>query len=339
MNRVDVTQLGDSRMREYSISVITPCYNGARYLGETIESALAQTQPPLEVIVVDDGSTDDSAAIAESFGPPVRVIRQSNQGESVARNRGIAEARGTHLLFLDADDLLHTEALQVLSSALGAEADAVARMGCAVFHDDPDRPYQTRQATADAFFPDIIRGNLGPPHTWLVPTAIAKRVGGFRSDLQIYEDWEFWCRVGLTGAQIKNVDLIGASYRRHPNSQLADARTELTALGHVRVLEALTAGLLPRDDMIQLHGEALFWQLWVALHRARSVGVAWHELTVLSDALAVLASRGPQTVKKSRYAQMIRMLGVRCSESLRALVSRPAANHRTSNAGRTSLIV
>jgi glycosyltransferase involved in cell wall biosynthesis len=66
-----------------SVSVVIPCYNGARFLRETVASVLSQTAPVLEVLVVDDGSTDDSVAVAESFGDPVRVIRQANQGESV----------------------------------------------------------------------------------------------------------------------------------------------------------------------------------------------------------------------------------------------------------------
>lgn len=91
-------------MPHSTVSVVIPCYNGASYLRSTLESALGQTHSPLEIIVIDDGSTDNSAAIAESFGCPVRVIRQSNQGESVARNRGIDEARGDWIAFLDADD-------------------------------------------------------------------------------------------------------------------------------------------------------------------------------------------------------------------------------------------
>jgi glycosyltransferase involved in cell wall biosynthesis len=88
-----------------SISVVIPCYNAAHFLRATIESILRQTRPATEVIVVDDGSTDDSARIAASFGPPVRVIRQRNQGESAARNRGIEAATGDWVAFLDADDL------------------------------------------------------------------------------------------------------------------------------------------------------------------------------------------------------------------------------------------
>src|SRR5262245_48814013 len=93
-------------LRAPSISIVVPCYNGALYLRETLESALAQTVPPLEVIVVDDGSTDDSVAIARSFGNAVRVVCQQNKGVSAARNNGIQHATGDYIMFLDGDDLL-----------------------------------------------------------------------------------------------------------------------------------------------------------------------------------------------------------------------------------------
>jgi glycosyltransferase involved in cell wall biosynthesis len=91
-------------INEPKVSVVIPCYNGAPFLREALASVLAQTRSVLEVTVVDDGSTDDSAEIAASFGSPVRVIRQSNCGESVARNRGVRESRGDWIAFLDADD-------------------------------------------------------------------------------------------------------------------------------------------------------------------------------------------------------------------------------------------
>lgn len=88
-----------------TISVVIPCYNAEAFIEETIRSALNQTTPPGEILVINDGSTDDSAAIAASISPKVRVISQENQGESVARNRGFEEAKGDWIAFLDADDL------------------------------------------------------------------------------------------------------------------------------------------------------------------------------------------------------------------------------------------
>jgi glycosyltransferase involved in cell wall biosynthesis len=95
-----------------AVSVVIPCYNGARFLRETLASVARQTSPAAEVIVVDDGSTDDSGAIAESFAPLVRVVRQPNRGESAARNRGIDLAAGDWVALLDADDVWEPQKLQ-----------------------------------------------------------------------------------------------------------------------------------------------------------------------------------------------------------------------------------
>jgi len=87
------------------ISVIVPVWNGARFLAESLDSILAQQHRPLEILVVDDGSEDDSASIAERYGEPVRVLRQSHRGPAAARNTGITAARGELLAFNDCDDL------------------------------------------------------------------------------------------------------------------------------------------------------------------------------------------------------------------------------------------
>jgi len=94
------------------VSVIIPVYNGARYLREALESVFAQTYRPIEVIVVDDGSIDDSGVIAQSF-PEVHYIHQANQGVAAARNNGIEAARGEYFAFLDQDDLWMPEKLKV----------------------------------------------------------------------------------------------------------------------------------------------------------------------------------------------------------------------------------
>jgi glycosyltransferase involved in cell wall biosynthesis len=94
------------------ISCIVPVYNCERYLGETLDSVLAQTYEPLEIIVVDDGSTDQTAAIAARYAPRVHYLWEPNAGEAAARNRGLSAARGDFVAFVDADDLWHPDKLQ-----------------------------------------------------------------------------------------------------------------------------------------------------------------------------------------------------------------------------------
>ena len=89
------------------VSIVIPCYNAERYVGEAIESALDQTYPHKEVIVIDDGSTDSSLEVIRSFGNHLRWETAPNRGGSAARNRGLELARGELIQFLDADDLLH----------------------------------------------------------------------------------------------------------------------------------------------------------------------------------------------------------------------------------------
>ena len=117
---------GSAEIPPVSLSVVIPCRNGARFLAQTLRAALNQTRPPDEIVVVDDGSTDASRAIAEAFGPPVRVLSGPAEGAAVARNAGAAAATGDLLMFLDADDLLTPPTLAALAAALAGQGRAVA---------------------------------------------------------------------------------------------------------------------------------------------------------------------------------------------------------------------
>ncbi len=108
-------------MTRAAVSAIVPVYEGERYLADAIRSILDQARPPDEVIVIDDGSTDGSAAIAEGFGPPVRCERRPHGGIGAARTAGLALARGERIAFLDADDLWLPEKLDRQGAALDAE--------------------------------------------------------------------------------------------------------------------------------------------------------------------------------------------------------------------------
>src|SRR2546425_8625651 len=99
--------MGESEL----VSCIVPVFNGEHYLREALESILQQTYRPLEIIVIDDGSTDNSAVVVASYGEQIIYLRQVNSGPAAARNRGLQEARGEFIAFLDQDDLWHPEKL------------------------------------------------------------------------------------------------------------------------------------------------------------------------------------------------------------------------------------
>ena len=157
----------------YEISVVIPVRDGAAYLREALESVLAQTDPPCEIVVVDDGSTDGSATLAEGMGPHVRVVRQPPSGAGPARNRGVAEATSPWIAFLDADDRWRPEKLRVQAAALAADPSAVASIGsvrqffCPVLG-RTDRPS-----------PEVLRGAI--PSALLVRRDVFLATGGFPS--------------------------------------------------------------------------------------------------------------------------------------------------------------
>jgi glycosyltransferase involved in cell wall biosynthesis len=300
-----------------TVSVITPCYNGARYLEETLRSAIQQTRPPTEIIVIDDGSTDDSAAIAERLGPPVRVIRQTNHGESVARNRGLAEARGSHVLFLDADDVLAPDALRHLAGALDSRAGAVAIMGSAFFTSDPDAIQPTPTPEHDKFYPGIIQSNFGPPHCWLAPLGVIRGAGGFCETLQWFEDWDLWWRVGLQEPQLISVPYIGARYRQHATSQLATVSAANRTRGHVALIDRMADAFLESPRLMEKYGDDLFWCMWTALARAHAAGVKWSELRSLSSHLRAVSRRTGGRAGRSTTGRLVRTLGARAAFTLR----------------------
>jgi glycosyltransferase involved in cell wall biosynthesis len=304
-----------------SISVLICCYNGERFLAETLESVLAQTLKPAEVIVIDDGSTDRSAEIAESFGLPVRVIRQANQGLPASRNVAIAAAQGEYLFFIDADDTIHPTALERLRHTLVGKRDTVAIMGFRPFRENLDESLGEMTFEFDSFFPAIIGGNFGPQHNRLIPRELALRAGCFDPTMYLFEDWLFWCRVALCSAKLSPVPFVGAYYRRHDNT-MSDTAPPIAAIrGHVRVMTELGAGMLRRPELLEQHGLRLFWSVWTAFHRGQRSGMSPEELEPLVQHLDRIVRDGPKEVRKLKFARLIRLLGARWADRVRSFVS------------------
>lgn len=191
-------------------SVIIPTYNSAAWVGDAIESVLRQTAAPREVIVVDDGSADDTAAVVRRMGPLARYVRQDNAGPAAARNRGASLARGDWLAFLDADDLWLPEKLERQLAA--AERDAADAAFCAMIQHGPAGQRLVRYAGGTArcdLLPAMMRTNVlsGGGSTLLVRRRTFTALGGFDGSVGGSEDRDLFIRL---------VDQYPIAYVREP---------------------------------------------------------------------------------------------------------------------------
>lgn len=195
-------------MREL-VSIVIANYNYARFLPEAIDSALAQTHPAVEVIVIDDGSRDDSLAVASGFD--VTVLAQENQGVCAARNNAAAVAHGEYILFLDADDMLYPDSVaRLLARLKSAPPDAGYAYGQMEYFDTRTGLFASREFDTRA---------LAKDNYICVTTLIRKeafdRVGGFDRGFTLREDWELYVRLlhaGYRGAFLPEPIL---RYRKH----------------------------------------------------------------------------------------------------------------------------
>jgi len=219
------------------VSVIIPTYNSARYLGEAVDSVLEQSYKDIEVLVIDDGSTDETESVMSKYGPPVRYIRQKNGGVSVARNRGIEESVGRYIAFLDADDTWLSNKLERQISALKANdgyrfcySDFIP-----VTQDLKPLVVERLDPQGKALDDLLLRGNVvGSICTVLCERSLFDSVGGFDSSLSQCADWDMWVRLaGMTNFLYLKDRLV--TYRKHDTNMSGNAR--LLELDSIRVLE------------------------------------------------------------------------------------------------------
>ncbi|HXA18216.1 MAG TPA: glycosyltransferase family A protein [Thermoanaerobaculia bacterium] len=183
-----------------TISVIIPTYNYGRFLCDAIDSALAQTCPALEVIVVDDGSTDDTPRILADYGGRIRVIHQKNLGVSAARNAGITAARGEYLSFLDSDDIWRPRKLECDVARLAADPTlGMVHCGAETF-DNSGRTLSISLTGLEGWIAlDLLRLDreviAAPGSNVTVRRAAAEEAGGYDPGLQQAEDWDFCYRI------------------------------------------------------------------------------------------------------------------------------------------------
>jgi glycosyltransferase involved in cell wall biosynthesis len=192
------------------VSVVIPVFNGERFLREAVQSVLAQKFSPIEIIIVDDGSTDGTAAVARSFPETVRYLHQTNQGPAAARNRGIEHAQGSLIAFADADDLWPVDKLELQVPYLIRDRTIEIVMG---------RVQQVLllgtvdgQTQAEEFGEAAFSVNLGSA---IIRKSVFERVGLFDETMRYSEDVDWFMRAREGSAAIMTIDAVTLFYRQH----------------------------------------------------------------------------------------------------------------------------
>ena len=209
------------------VSIVIPCYNAKRFLAETLQSALAQTYPHIEIIVVDDGSTDGTTELIRAYADRVKAEFGPNRGASAARNRGTALATGAYIQYLDADDLLAPEAIELRLSALHGSGADVAYSDWQRFETGSEESRRFGEIVArrmEDISPDsevaCATGFWAPPAALLYRRRIVDAIGSWNERLPIIQDARFLFDAARHRARFVRVPGVTAYYR-HASASLS----------------------------------------------------------------------------------------------------------------------
>ncbi|BAZ01855.1 putative glycosyl transferase [Tolypothrix tenuis PCC 7101] len=209
-------------MPDSLVSILIPCYNAEDWIAETLESILAQTWTQKEIIVVDDSSSDKSLEIAKSFTSPlIKIISQEKRGASAARNRAFQEAQGDYIQYLDADDLLAPDKIELQMQVLLREENTnyIVAGEWARFYSLPTEanfiaePVWNDLSPLDWLICSWTGGGMMPLHAWLTPRAIAEAAGSWNDSLSLNDDGEYFFRVVLASKGVKFCSGAKSYYR------------------------------------------------------------------------------------------------------------------------------
>jgi glycosyltransferase involved in cell wall biosynthesis len=211
------------------VSIIIPALNAAPWIGETLKSCIDQTWENLEVIVVDNGSTDETQDIVRSMAPAgIKLYECAQPGASAARNVGTARSVGTYIQYLDADDILAPSKIEIqVSRLLECEKDAVASGPWVRFEKDPSERKVSPEAVWQDLEPDdfLIQswsgGIMMPIFSWLTPRSVIDRAGAWDESLTVNDDGEFFTRAVLQSSHIRFCPDAMGYYRTAPVASLS----------------------------------------------------------------------------------------------------------------------
>lgn len=238
------------------VSIIIPAFNAEKTIAATLQNALKQSWPCVEIIVVDDGSSDRTLEIAKGFeSDRLFMHRQPNSGAAAARNKGLSRSKGAFIQFLDADDLLDPGKIALQMACLQEEPGCVATGSWGRFKDDPEEAAFVRQQSwRDYNVPgELLRvlyahNMMMHPACWLVPRAVATKAGPWDERLTLDDDGEYFCRVALAARKVMFVEQARSYYRSGNPNSLSAERSERAWRSGFLSIQLCTEALLAVDD-------------------------------------------------------------------------------------------
>lgn len=262
-------------MSQPLVSVVIPLHNAEQYIGEAIESINNQTYRSIEIIIVDDGSTDQSLAVAKNFEKDhITILRQENKGASAARNTGLAQAKGKYIQYLDADDLLSPNKIEAQVKLLEANEGYLSLCVTSYFKDGED-PFSKKpepswyhhyccEDTLDFIIKLYGGAFIGPEyggmvaiHSWLSPKAILDLAGPWNETLSMDDDGEYFCRVIVQAKGICAAEAI-SFYRKYNNNKSLSA--QLSRKGYESMI---SASILKYNHLLQHIDTPLLQQIFI----------------------------------------------------------------------------
>ncbi len=254
------------------VSILVPCYNAEQWLADTLKSALAQTWKPIEIIVVDDGSQDNSLAIAQQFAAPnVKIIRQVNQGQSAAENRALAVAQGDFIAYLDADDLLAPDKTERQVHFLGnPDTEIVAAGEWARFYRKPKEaifrpnPLWADLAPLDWLVCAFENNLMMHGASWLIPRKIIEKAGPWNEQLSLINDFDYFSRILLASQGVQFCWGAKSYYRSGNANSLSGSKSRKAWESAFLSLTLGTQNLLAREDTLRTrHACATVFQRFI----------------------------------------------------------------------------
>jgi glycosyltransferase involved in cell wall biosynthesis len=279
------------------VSVIVPAYNAGHYIGATLASALAQTVTDLEVIVVDDGSKDDTAAIVASVAARdgrVRLLTQSNGGAAAARNLALRHASGEFCALLDADDLWDARFLEEQLAILRSRPDVDIVTANALelggpWNGRPVGPYPDSRPVPD--LATILTDERAVFIMTVFRRSVFERLGGFDETLHTNEDYDFWLRAAAAGFVFARNDRPLGSYRRGSGTLSANEVRMLRGIQHV--LNKLRPSLADRPELAIIDRQIDRFEIELLGAEARAA-IEQGDSATATARLAALRQRRPQ---------------------------------------------